>query len=231
MATKLALVTGASRGIGAAIAKQLKEDGYDVLTASRTTSDLTVDFENKKHVLALLEALPAVDILINNVGGTLDITDPFCSEEDWNRIHWLNYGVAVFLSRHYSKKMIEAGWGRIINVCSTSSLENNGPVPYCAAKAALAAYTRSMGRVLAKTEVVMSGLIVGAINTAGGFWEKQTEEHRSEYLRTRCPRGKFGEERAVSDMVSFLVTDKADFSQGALFTVDGGQSRHYFNQV
>ena len=111
-------------------------------------------------------------------------------------------------------------------------MENNGPVTYCSMKAALTAYSRSMGRVLAKTGIVMTTLLPGAVFTKGGFWDSVMEErpeHAKKYLSDRCPAGKFGEPDDIGTMTVVLCSEQAKFCQGSIFPVDGGQSRHYFS--
>lgn len=219
-----ALITGASRGIGKKIADKLWVAGHEVITVARTEADIIHDFSKPLSAGKASEFPKDIDILVNNVGGNMGINDPHVLA-GWGEVMELNFWSAVSMSNIVLPHMINNKWGRVINTCSTSSVENNGAVPYCSAKAALAAYTHSMGRVLAPTGVIMTGLIVGAIATKGGHWDHQTEEHKAKYLKERCPLGRFGEERSVADFVAFLCTDKADFFQGALLSIDGGQTR------
>ncbi len=129
---KRALVTGGARGIGAGIVEALSAEGAEVAITSRSL-----------HSAPLPRS---VDILVNNVGHTLDITDPYASTHDYARVMEVNFYNAVRFVNLYAPGMAEKGWGRIINITSCAGLENSGPVTYCAAKAALTAYTRSMGR-------------------------------------------------------------------------------------
>jgi len=249
---KRALVTGGGRGIGESIAINLAKEGVKVAVISRTESDLkkTIEVmggEKNGHYLIVSdltkEGAPAkvmqelrknfgeLDILVNNLGSTLEIGDPYCSLEDWRKIYRINLEVTIELSNLAIPYMEKQQWGRIVNISSTAGMENNGPVPYCTAKAALSAYTRSMGRVIAKTGIVMSAVITGAIATKGGYWEKalkERPEHATKYLADRCPLGKFGEPDDIGTMATVLCSNQAKFCQGSLFPVDGGQSRHYF---
>lgn len=247
---KCALVTGASRGIGESIAINLSKEGVKVAIAARTDSDLQAVLKQMKgdghyRIVADLteEGVPGavvaelekefgkIDILVNNLGSTLEITDPFCSLEDWRKVYRLNLEVAVETSNLVIPHMQENKWGRIVNICSTASMENNGPVTYCSMKAAFAAYSRSMGRVLAKSGIVMSALLPGAVLTKGGFWDKalkERPEHAEKYLAERCPMGDFGVTDDIGTMTVVLCSEQAKFCQGTIFPVDGGQSRHYF---
>lgn len=247
---KRALVTGAGRGIGRAIALALSKEGAKVAVVSRTLSDimtvftdmggspkghwsLALDLEadtGPERLLSMLEEVDfgPVDILVNNLGGTLDIRDPFCPIEDWRRVMRVNFEVAVEFNRVLIPPMQERGWGRVVNIASTASVENSGPVTYCAAKAALAAYTKGFGRILAPDGVVMSAVLPGAVKTKGGSWElteQERPEHYAKYVEERLPLKRFGTCEDIAGIVTFLCSDQAAFFQGSLVSVDGGQIR------
>src|SRR3989338_3734160 len=173
IAEKLVVITGSGRGLGSAMALSLAKEGARVAIISRTASDLHAlllemsDNEggnkgnkNGKHysiacdlteegmpakaVKELQEHFGQPDIIINNLGGTLDIKDPFCSLHEWRKIWRMNLEVAIELNNLLIPHMKQQQWGRIVNISSISALENQGPVPYCSIKAALNAYSRSM---------------------------------------------------------------------------------------
>ena len=250
---KNALVTGAGRGIGRAIAKSLAKEGAKVAVFSRTESDivslveemggtgcghfgqpLDLEAEGSPHMLMTMlgEAdFGPVDIAVHNLGGTLEIRDAFCSLDDWRRVFRINFEVAVELNLFLLPYMREQGWGRVVHIASTASVENNGPITYCAAKAALAAYSRSFGRVLAPDGVVMSAVLPGAVFTEGGAWDiamKERPEAVATYKAERLPLREFGTPEHISGIVAFLCSEQADFFQGAIVPADGGQIRGYF---
>ena len=249
---KRALVTGAGRGIGRAIAQSLAREGAQVAVVSRTESDIEslladmggrerghygepLDLELEDSPGSLLKSLERnfgpVDIIVHNLGTTLDITDPFCSLEEWRRVWRVNMEVALELNLLLVPHMREQRWGRVVHIGSTASVENNGPITYCTVKAALAAYSRSLGRVLAPDGVVVTAVLPGAVFTDGGYWEKALEErpeHVAKYLAERCPLHKFGTPDEIAHMVTFLCSDLASFLQGSIVPVDGGQVRGYF---
>lgn len=251
IAGRRALVTAAGRGIGRAIALTLAREGALVAVFSRTQGEIEslldamggaamghygrpFDFEKEgaaKTITAeLSEKFGAIDIAVHNLGGTLDITDALCSVADWRRVWRLNIEIAIELNLQLVPPMRERQWGRIVHIASTASLENNGPVPYCTAKAALAAYTHSFGRVLAADGIVMSAVMPGVVLTDGGHWEKamrERPEHVERYLAERCPSGRFGTPEEIDNMTAFLCSDWASFCQGALIPVDGGQIRGF----
>jgi 3-oxoacyl-[acyl-carrier protein] reductase len=247
-----ALVTGAGRGIGRAIAKCLAREGAKVAVSSRTGSDiaslveemggmtkghygLPLDLEPSESTAQLVESLKdnfgPVDILVHNLGTTLDITDPFCSVSDWHRVFRVNLEVAIELNLLLLPHMRAQKWGRVVHIGSTASVENNGPITYCTAKAALAAYSRSLGRVLATEGVVVSAVLPGAVLTEGGYWEealRERPEHAARYLADRCPAHRFGTTDEIGHIVTFLCSELASFFQGSIIPVDGGQVRGYF---
>lgn len=211
---KTALVTGGSRGIGAGIVKALQAEGVEVFITSRSLPDVP-----PSHV----------DILVNNIGHTLDIKDPYCDYTEYQRVMDVNFFQAVRWSNKYIPGMKKKGWGRIVNITSCAGLENMGPVTYCAAKAALTAYTHSLGRVLASESpgVVMTAVYPSVIKTEGGHWDKQTPEHTQKYLAERVPTGRFQTVEEFAPVVAFYCSQHASSCHGAIIGADQGQSRHF----
>jgi 3-oxoacyl-[acyl-carrier protein] reductase len=128
--------------------------------------------------------------------------------------------------------MIERKWGRICNISSISALENQGPPAYSAAKAALNAYTRGVGRYLSRNNVIMTSVMPGAIFTEGGYWDLMQNENPlrlKDYLENRMAIGRLGTVEEISKIVAFLVSDNSSFMVGSNVLVDGGQGR-VFNQ-
>jgi NAD(P)-dependent dehydrogenase (short-subunit alcohol dehydrogenase family) len=252
---KRALVTGAGRGIGRSIALCLAREGASVSVVSRTLSDIESLVAEMGHeavghcgvVMDLaLEAAPGqlidslskksftpVDIVVHNLGGTLDVRDPFCSLEDWRRVWRLNVEIAIELNLLLVPAMRERRWGRIIHISSISAMENHGPVTYCAVKAALTAYARSLGRVLAPDGIVVTVVLPGAVFTEGGYWDiasRERPDHVQKYLADRMAIHRFGEPDEIGNAVAFLCSDKASFFIGSVVPIDGGQGRSFFGQ-
>ncbi len=252
---KKALVSGGAVGIGEAIVKDLANEGARVVITSRDESrlkkvlneiggeaaghygiisNITDEGAPGKLAQEIQSNFGNLDIVVNNVGSTLDVSDPYCSLSDWKKVYRLNLEVAIELNNLFIPHMKKQDWGRIVNISSTASMENNGPVPFCAVKAALTAYTRSMGRILAieTKNVVMSAVLPGIVITRGGHWEKvlkERPEHAEQYIKERCPLGRFGQPAEISMMVALLCSKLASFCQGSIVPVDAGQSRHYYN--
>lgn len=247
---RTALVTGAGRGIGAAICRSLANEGVRVAACSRTGSDLealigslpgaghvafSADLQSSdaaSHVMSEIGSRDlVVDILVNNVGGTLGIDDPLAPSSDFAAVWQLNFGLAVDLNRYLIPGMKVRKWGRICHISSIAGLENQGPPAYCAAKAALNAYVRSVGRYVSPENVILTGIMPGAVFTEGGYWEQasaERPEHVRQYLDTRMAIRRFGTEEEISEAVCFLVSENASFMVGTNLLVDGGQGRVFY---
>lgn len=252
---KIALVTGGAQGIGSSITKNLLREGAIVIATSRSKkaldellsetliyegklitiqSDLTSDDSLNELCKTISSFGLEVDILVNNAGHTMDVTDPWCPIKDWRSVFKLNFEVPVQLINMLAPKMQNKGWGRIVNITSCAGLENSGPVTFSTVKAALTAYTRSMGRVLAieSPGVVLSAVFPGVVITKGGHWEHvlaTNPEHAKQYLKERCPLGRFGEIDEIGPIVAIYCSELASFSHGAIIPVDAGQSKHFMS--
>ena len=248
---KKALVTASGRGIGRSIAKALAEEGVILTVIARTESDVKslikeIGGKTKGHKYIIMDLMRSgsvnkvvdymhnvnfcPDIIVHNLGGTLDINDPFCAITEWKKIFKFNLEIAVELNLALIPKMREKKWGRIVHISSISGSENHGPIPYCSAKAALNAYVRSLGRVLAPDGISVSAVLPGAIFTEGGYWDKAVKErpqHVDKYLKERMAIRRFGKLEEISKLVAFMCSEYAAFCVGSLIPVDGGQGRTF----
>jgi len=245
---KSALVTAGGRGIGRSIADSLVKEGVRVAIVARTQADLD-DFVTKHGkpnmgilcdletedgpsflISQLNEHFTSPDIIVHNLGGTLDVTDPFCSVSQWRRVYRLNLEVGVELNRELVPEMQRRQWGRVVHISSIASLENQGPVPYCAMKAALNAYVRSFGRFVSPDGVCISTLLPGAVFTHDGYWDAASRErpdHVKKYLDERMAIKRFGTTDEIGAMAAFLCSQHASFIVGSAILVDGGQGRAF----
>jgi len=254
LTNKIALVTGGTKGLGKAIVKNLLNSGAIVFFTSRDKKEISeailegnknsypiqADMNSTEGInlvfKSIVDRFGTIDILVNNIGHTLEITDPYTSKDDWSQVMNLNFLCHVETTNKFLPLMKEKDWGRIINITSIAGLEVSGPAPFNAAKAAFTAYTRSVGRLLAieNNNVVMTAVAPGIVITEGGHWEKilkENPEHAEKYLNERAALGRFGEINEVTDIIVFLSSENASFFHGSIIQVDGGQSRHYMSQT
>jgi 3-oxoacyl-[acyl-carrier protein] reductase len=245
---KRALVTGASRGLGRAIAEDLAAEGVTVAVVARSREELDAfvaghdaghrafefDLVEEGAPQALVTALERdfglPDIIVHNVGGTLGVSDPLCGVDAWRASYRFNLEIAVELNHLLLPHLLKNNWGRVLHMSSIASLENQGPPTYCAMKAALTAYTRSVGRYVSAHNIAVSAMLPGAVLTEGGYWDeasRERPEHVQKYLRERMAIQRFGTPQEISRFAVFLCSEHASFVSGAAFTVDGGQGRNF----
>lgn len=250
---KRAIVTGAGRGLGRAIAIALAKEGVKIVAVSRTKTDidslveqlggeksghlgLYMDLMVENSANDLFEKIThgrPIDIVVHNAGGTLGITDPFCSIEEWRKVYRFNFEFAVEFNRLILPQMQKNKWGRICHISSISAMESQGTVPYGSIKAALTAYTRGLGGVVAKDGVVITAVLPGAVFTEKGYWDlasKERPEHVKKYLDERQRIGRFGRPEEIGNFVTYLCSDLASFNTGSIVPIDGGLGRGYFGQ-
>ena len=250
--SKLALVTGAGRGLGEGICRSLAQEGARILATSRTASDLEqlvgelggavaghrflpLDIASTNGPNLLIEYVRQQnlepDIIVNNVGGNLGFTDPLGPVDEWQQVMRLNVEVALEINRAFIPHMRQAKWGRICHVSSISALENQGPPAYCAAKAALNAYVRSLGRFVCADNVILTSIMPGAIFTKDGYWDTALQDrpnHVEKYLNERMAIRRFGRVEEISELVAFLCSEQASFCVGSALLADGGQGRSFY---
>lgn len=251
IAGKNALITGGANGIGESITESLAREGVNVFFTSRDQKSLDrmsdkirpygvkskgvrIDFLSPDWLQQMRSSISGdeIDILVNNAGHNFNVTDPYCPIEEWRKVIGLNFEVPVQICNLVIPQMKKKEWGRVVNITSVAGLENSGPVTYGVSKAALTTYTRTMGRILATEakNVVMTAVFPGVVLTKGGHWEKILEtnpQHAANYLKERCPLGRFGDVNEISPVVTFYCSEFASFSHGAIIPVDAGQAKSY----
>ena len=232
---KVALVTGASRGIGQAISLQLKEDGYRVLGTATTSSgikslkdkgieglELDLNSPNSKETFwQEIESKEVnISILVNNAGITRDNIVLRMSDNEWQDIMNVNLNGAFYLTKKILKMMLKLKWGRVINITSTSaSIGNKGQSNYSAAKAGVEAFTKSLAREVGKSNITINSIAPGFISTD---MTEQNDAVNSEDLMNEIPLGRFGKPEEVAHLASFLCSEEASYITGQILHINGG---------
>ena len=232
---KTALVTGASRGIGNAIALELKQKGYSVIgtATSQTGVDSLLEKDIEGYILdlnskdsidqfwSLLEANnKSISVLINNAGITRDNIVLRMSDEEWSDIMNVHLYGTFQLCKRSLKMMLKNKWGRIINISSASaSIGNRGQSNYAAAKAGVEAFTKSLAKEVGKRDITINSVAPGFISTD---MTEQNEGVNSEYVVKEIPLGRFGEPNEVASLVGFLCSEDASYITGQTVHINGG---------
>jgi len=236
---KTALVTGASRGIGEAIARRLAEAGANVLCAARSeeavqrvASEITaaggqatgvaLDIaaaDVRDRVKALLEKQP-IEILVNNAGITEDDLFIRMKADAWTNVLRTNLDSAFHITQEIVKKMIRAKWGRVINISSIVGLSGNpGQVNYASSKAAIIGFTKSLALEIGSRNVTVNAIAPGFISTA--MTDQMTQEAR-EAMEGRIALRRLGTPDDIGYAAVFLASEQASYITGTVLNVSGG---------
>jgi 3-oxoacyl-[acyl-carrier protein] reductase len=240
-ADQVAVVTGAGRGIGRAIALQFAAEGAAVVCVSRTAENAekvaqevrgqgrkawahAVDVADAKAVTAASEKILAeagrVDILVNNAGVTRDGLLMRMSEEDWDAVLDTNLKGAFLFTKAFTRAFLKQRAGRIINISSVIGLIGNaGQANYAASKAALIGFTKAVARELGSRGITANAVAPGFIQT--DMTAALSEQLRGELLKT-IPLGSLGQPEDIARAVLFLASPSARYITGQVLTVDGG---------
>lgn len=235
--SKLALVTGATRGIGKAIAEELVEKGYTVVGTATSEKGaetisaylgangkgLVLDVANPESIDAVLAQIKAdfgdIDVLVNNAGITRDGLLMRMKDQDWFDIIQTNLTSIYRLSKAVLRPMMKKG-GRIISIGSVvGSMGNPGQTNYCAAKAGLVGFSKSLAKEVASRGITVNVVAPGFIAT--DMTDELNEEQRNAIL-SQIPAGELGSAQDIAKAVAFLASDDARYITGETIHVNGG---------
>jgi 2-dehydro-3-deoxy-L-rhamnonate dehydrogenase (NAD+) len=223
---RTALVTGGASGIGKATAAKLTAERLRVLTADLSAeADLTLDVSSPEDVRRALEKVGPVDVLVNSagiVGPNMPLWE--ISSEEWARVVAVNLTGVFNLCRAVAPRMVERGWGRIVNVASIAGKEGNPNLSaYSASKAAVIGLTKSLGKELATSGVLVNAVAPAVIETP---MNANTAPEVLEYLIDRIPMRRLGQAAEVAELIAWLCSDRCSFSTGAVYDVSGGRATY-----
>lgn len=243
-----AIVTGAAGGIGRATALRLADAGVDIVAVDRVAEpldelvarmtalgaravalvgDVTDDALAPTTVTLALETFGRLDILVNNAGmGSEQVPIWEIDPEVWRRDLDVNLTSQFVMARAAVPVMIDAGYGRIINVASAAGMEGHALAGgYAAAKAGVVAMTKTMGKELAKKGVIVNAIAPALINSAMLNEPWFTDEVRDALL-SRIPMGRMGEPEEVAELIAYLASPAVTFTTGQVFDLSGGRATY-----
>jgi 3-oxoacyl-[acyl-carrier protein] reductase len=230
---RVALVTGGSSGIGAAVALRLHDEGARVASFDldagapngvlALTGDVARSADVENAVADTQRELGPIDVLVCSAGvpgaslATVDVTD-----DEWRRVMGINADGVFFSNRAVIPYMVERGYGRIVNVASIAGKEGNPmAAAYSASKAAVIGLTKAVGKDLARTGVLVNCVAPAVIETP--ILEGITDEHIG-YMIDRIPMGRMGEPEEVAALICWLASEECSFSTGATYDISGGRA-------
>jgi len=242
---RTALVTGAGRGIGKAIAETLARQGVTVICVSKSPEScgavadgivagggkakaLAVDVADGAAIARAAETLlgefPTIDILVNNAGITRDGLLFRMSEADWNDVIATNLTSCFHWTKHLARPMTRARWGRIVNITSVSGIMGNaGQANYSAAKAGMIGLTKTLAREFASRSITVNAVAPGFVKT-DMTTDFVTNPEIAGKILEQVPLKRFGEATDIAATTAFLCSEEAGYITGQVFAVDGGMA-------
>jgi 3-oxoacyl-[acyl-carrier protein] reductase len=223
---KRAIITGGQSGLGAACAERLRADGVEVITFDVSAdADFRVDVTDTASVEDAVAAVGPVDILINSAGIIGPNTPLWLTEPgEWTRTFDVNVHGTFHMLQAVVPGMVERGWGRIVNIASMAGKDGNPNLSaYSASKAAVIGLTKSLGKELAKTGVLVNAIAPAVIDTP---MNATTSPEVLAHITSLIPMGRVGRPEEVAALVAWLTSDECSFSTGAVYDISGGRATY-----
>ena len=232
---KVAIVTGSTQGIGLAIGNNLQEEGCNVVFNGRKNSskfpnyikaDVTKKNECKKLIKETIKKFGKLDILICNVGSGKSVISGHESQSDWEKMLLINFHSATNVIK-FAEKQLEKTKGVIVCISSIAGIETTpAPITYAVSKSALNSYVKISSKRLAEKDIRINAIAPGNIMFSGSTWDGKKKKNPSKIkkmLHENVAMKRFGKPSEVSSLAVFLSSQKASFTTGSVYVVDGGQ--------
>jgi 3-oxoacyl-[acyl-carrier protein] reductase len=226
---RTAVVTGGLQGIGAAIVKRLEASGAKVLVwdvaAKRGPVDVSDASAVERATAKALAEHGKIDVLVNNAGiAGLNVATAEYPVEEWERVLRVNLTSQFLCCRALAPHMVKRKYGRIVNIASIAGKEGNpNAVAYSASKAGVIALTKSLGKELAQTGVLVNCVTPAAAKTA--IFDQMTKQH-IDYMLAKIPMNRFVTVDEIASLVCWLASEDCSFSTGAVFDISGGRATY-----
>jgi len=226
---RTAIVTGGLQGIGAAIASRLEGSGATVrvwdLAAKKDPVDVSDAAAVERAAAKALADLGKIDVLVNNAGiAGLNVSTAEYPVDEWERVLRVNLTSQFLCCRAVAPHMVKRKYGRIVNIASIAGKEGNpNAVAYSASKAGVIALTKSLGKELAQTGVLVNCVTPAAAKTA--IFDQMTQEH-IDYMLSKIPMNRFVTVDEIAALVCWLASEECSFSTGAVFDISGGRATY-----
>jgi 2-dehydro-3-deoxy-L-rhamnonate dehydrogenase (NAD+) len=224
--SRTAVVTGGASGLGAATAQRLRNDGLSVVTLDVTEgADITVDVIDDPSLRRAADDIGEVDVLVNSAG-IVGPNKPFLetTAEEWRHVLDVNVIGTVNTMRVFIPGMRARGWGRVVNIASMAGKDGNPNLSiYSASKAAVIGLTKSAGKELATSGVLVNAIAPAVIATP---MNASTDPDVLAHLTSLIPMKRIGRPEEVAELVVFLASDRVSFSTGAVYDISGGRATY-----
>lgn len=224
--TRRALVTGGASGLGAATASRLRAGGLEVVTLDLASgADVALDVTDEAALAAAAREIGPIDVLVNSagiVGPNKPILET--TADEWRRVLDVNVLGTVATMRTFVPGMVERGWGRVVNIASMAGKDGNPRLSvYSASKAAVIGLTKSAGKELATTGVLVNAIAPAVIATP---MNDSTAPEVLEYMTSLIPMKRLGRADEVAELIAWLCSDAVSFSTGAVYDISGGRATY-----
>jgi NAD(P)-dependent dehydrogenase (short-subunit alcohol dehydrogenase family) len=226
MTVRRAVVTGGMSGLGAATAARLAADGVEVVTVDLSPeADITLDVSDGAAVQRVAGEIGAVDILVNSAG-IVGPNKPLweVADDEWQQTFAVNVTGTFQLCKAFVPGMRDRGWGRIVNIASMAGKDGNPNLAaYSASKGAVIAMTKSLGKELATTGVLVNAIAPAVIDTP---MNAKTAPDVLAHITSLIPMRRVGRPEEVAELVAWLASDRCSFSTGAVYDISGGRATY-----